>query len=309
MRNAIEGPLSGRVVAITGAGRGVGRGYALEYARLGADVVINDLGVTPEGGQPASGPASEVVAEIEATGGRAVANLDDIADEAGAGRLIQQALDSFGRLDVLINNAGILRDRTIVNMSFEEWDSVVRVHLRGTFAPMKFASQYWRDQSKQGAEVDARIINTTSSSGLYPNPGQANYASAKAGIAALTVIASKELIRYGVTVNAVYPTALSRLTTSVIEKVRAKSTEDFSDFDPLNAENIAPVVAWLGSPAAKHVTGRVFGVRGGRVTLAEGWQPAHVRDLGRRLDFEDAGALVSELLAQTEADQRLPAGP
>src|SRR2546421_936570 len=206
----------GRVVVITGAGRGIGRGHALEFARQGAKVVVNDLGGEVDGSGSSTGPSGEVVEEIRAMGGEAVANVDDISDWEGAQRLINAAVESFGRLDVLVNNAGILRDRMLVNMTDDEWDAVIKVHLRGTFATSHHAAVYWRERSKAGDDVDARLINTSSSSGIYGNVGQSNYGAAKAGIAAFTVITAMELERYGVTVNAVAPAALTRMTEDLV---------------------------------------------------------------------------------------------
>ncbi len=290
-------------MVITGAGRGIGREYALEFARQGARVVVNDLGGSPDGEGGSTDPAQNVVEEIVAMGGEAVANHDDVADFDGAKRLIATSIDAFGRLDTLVNNAGILRDRMIVNMSIEEWDAVIRVHLRGTFGPTKWAAEYWRSCSKKGDPVDARLINTASSSGLYANPGQANYAAAKSGIASFTIVASRELARYGVLANAVYPTAISRLTEDVFAKAGlvadAGEGEDFAAFD---AANVAPTVVWLGSSRSAGITGQVFGVRGGSVVVAENWRPGPSVDVGRRWDPAELDEVIPDLVAQsTEA--------
>ena len=209
------GLCEGRVCIVTGAGRGIGREHSLMLAEQGAKVVVNDLGGSMDGEGHEAGPAQQVVDEIKAMGGEAVANTDDISDWAGAEKLVQQAIDSFGRLDVLINNAGILRDRMLANMSEAEWDAVIKVHLKGTAGPSHFAAAYWREQSKAGNEVDGRIINTSSPSGIYGNVGQTNYGAAKAGIASFTIIAAMELARYGVTVNAIAPAALTRMTENL----------------------------------------------------------------------------------------------
>ncbi|MFB4426811.1 SDR family oxidoreductase [Streptomyces sp. QL37] len=262
------GVMDGRVVIVTGAARGIGRGHALEFARQGAKVVVNDLGSEVDGTGAASGPASEVVREIREAGGEAVTNGDDVSDFEGARRLVESTVARFGDLHVLVNNAGILRDRMLVNMTAAEWDAVIRVHLGGTFAPLRHAAAYWRARAKAGVRTDARVINTTSSSGIYGNPGQANYGAAKAGIAALTVIASRELERYGVAVNAVAPAALTRMTEGLRPARPAPAPEGFDASAP---DNIARLVVWLGSPAARGITGRVFNVRGGSISVAEGW--------------------------------------
>lgn len=294
-----QGICDGRVVAITGAGRGLGREYALEFARQGARVVVNDLGGSSEGGGASTGPAQEVVEEIKALGGEAVANTDDISDFDGAQCFIATAIDAFDGLDTLVNNAGILRDRTIANMSIEEWDSVIRVHLRGTFAPTRWAAEFWRERAKNGEPVDARLINTSSSSGLYANPGQANYAAAKAGIATFTLIASQELGRYGVLANAIYPTALSRLTEDVFTKVGLVTGDEpegeFSEFDP---SNVAPVVTWLGCDRSAGITGQVFGVRGGSIVLAENWRKGPSVEVDRRWDAAELDDVIPGLVAQ-----------
>jgi NAD(P)-dependent dehydrogenase (short-subunit alcohol dehydrogenase family) len=264
----VAGICEGRVVIITGAGGGIGREHALAFAREGAKVVVNDLGGARDGSGGDAGPAQQVVDEITALGGEAVANTDDISNWEGAERLVQQAIDTFGTVHVLVNNAGILRDRMMVNMTEAEWDAVIKVHLKGTFAPSHFAAAYWRDQSKAGTPVDARIINTSSSSGIYGNVGQSNYGAAKAGIAAFTVITSQELARYGVTVNAIAPTALTRMTEDLGMAAISKTESGFDQFDPAN---ISPLVVYLGSEASKEITGRVFGVFGGTVFVNEGW--------------------------------------
>ncbi len=292
-----------RVVVITGAGRGVGRGYALEFARRGAKVIVNDLGAGGDGqGETSLDPAQQVVQEIIDAGGEAIADGHDVADFDGAREMINLAVDRYGRLDVLVNNAGILRDRTIVNMGIEEWDSVIRVHLRGTFAPTHWAATHWRERAKAGEPVDGRLINTTSSSGLYSNPGQANYAAAKAGIASLTIVASRELERYGVTANAVYPTALSRLTEDVFRKagrLKEHAENGFYDLDP---ENVAPLVAWLGSKESHDVNGRIFGVRGGKIVVASGWRAGPTIESGSRWDAASLGDVVRPLIAQAPAN-------
>jgi len=253
----------GRVCVITGAGRGIGREYALMLAEHGAHVVVNDLGGDRTGTGADAGPAQQVVDEITGAGGAAVANTDDISTWAGAEALVRQAVDVFGGLDVVVNNAGILRDRMLVNMTEEEWDSVIRVHLKGTFAVCRHAAGYWRDRSKAGETNDARIINTTSVSGIYGNIGQANYGAAKAGIAGLTIIAARELGRYGVTVNAIAPGALTRMTEDLPIADEVKAT--------LDPRWVAPVCVWLASTLSADVTEQVIEVSGTNFAIAEGW--------------------------------------
>ncbi|MEV1170298.1 SDR family oxidoreductase [Nonomuraea sp. NPDC049784] len=281
----MSGIVEGRVVIVTGAGRGIGRGHALEFARQGAKVVVNDLGAEVDG-TGTSAAAAEVVAEIEAMGGQAVVNGEDVSDFDGAERLVRSAIDHFGGLDVLVNNAGILRDRMLVNMTADEWDAVIRVHLRGTFAPLRHAAAYWRARAKAGEPVDARIINTTSSSGIYGNPGQGNYGAAKAGIAGLTVIAAKELERYGVTVNAVAPAALTRMTSGLMPAGATGADPD----------DIAPLVVWLASTEARGITGRVFNVRAGVISVAEGWHAGPGVDKGSRWDPAELGSVIPALV-------------
>jgi NAD(P)-dependent dehydrogenase (short-subunit alcohol dehydrogenase family) len=280
---------------ITGAGGGIGRGYALEFAREGASVVVNDLGAARDGSGGSAGPAQTVVDEITAAGGTAVANTDDISTFAGAKRLIDQAVESFGRLDVVVNNAGILRDRMMVNMTEAEWDAVIKVHLKGTFAPSHHAAAYWRDQSKAGTPVDARIINTSSSSGIYGNVGQSNYGAAKAGIAAFTIITSQELARYGVTVNAIAPTALTRMTEDLGLAAFAKTESGFDQFDPAH---ISPLVVYLGSEKSREITGRVFGVYGGTVVVNEGWVPGPRVDREARWEAGELAEVLPDLVRQ-----------
>jgi NAD(P)-dependent dehydrogenase (short-subunit alcohol dehydrogenase family) len=289
----MSGITEGRVVIVTGAARGIGRGHALEFAKQGAKVVVNDLGAEVDGSGSSTGPAGEVVDQIRADGGEAIANGDDVSDFEGAKRLIDSAVETFGDLHVLVNNAGILRDRMLVNMTAEEWDDVIRVHLRGTFAPLRHAGAYWRARSKAGEPVDAAIINTTSSSGIYGNAGQGNYGAAKAGIAGLTVIAARELGRYGVTVNAVAPAALTRMTEGL---VRWQPGSEPQDFDPHAADNIAPLVVWLGSGQAREITGRVFNVRGGVISVAEGWRAGPGADKGARWDPAELGEIIPGLV-------------
>ena len=297
----MSGICDGRVVIISGAGRGIGREHAMEFARQGAKVVVNDLGGEMDGQGSSTGPAGEVVDEIRASGGEAVANGDDVSDWNGASRLIRAALDNFGRLDVLVNNAGILRDRMLVNMTPEEWDAVIRVHLRGTFAPSRAALEHWRETSKAGEENDARIINTTSPSGIYGNVGQTNYGAAKAGIASFTVIAAMEVARYGVTVNAIAPAALTRMTENLGMGRRAteQPADEWSALDPTN---IAPIVVWLGSSESKGVTGRVFNVLGGHLSVAEGWVEGPSADKQGRWDPAELSDIVPDLVSRAAAN-------
>jgi NAD(P)-dependent dehydrogenase (short-subunit alcohol dehydrogenase family) len=288
------GICEGRIVVVTGAGRGIGRGHALEFARQGAKVVVNDLGAEADGTGGSTGPAGEVVDAIRAAGGEAVANGDDVADWEGAQRLVQTAVDAFGGLDVLVNNAGFLRDRMIVSTSEEEWDAVIRVHLKGHFAPTRFAAAYWREQQKAGATVDARVINTSSGAGLMGSVGQGTYSAAKAGIAALTMVESAELGRYGVTANAIAPAARTRMTEAVFAGTMARPDGDA--FDAMAPENVAPLVVWLGSAESKGITGRVFEVEGGILSVADGWQHGRSVDKGARWDPAELGSVVRDLL-------------
>jgi NAD(P)-dependent dehydrogenase (short-subunit alcohol dehydrogenase family) len=256
----------GRVCIITGAGRGIGRDYALMLAEQGAKVVVNDLGGARDGTSADAGPAQQVVEEIKAMGGEAIANGDDVSDFEAAGRMVQSAIDTFGGLDVVINNAGILRDRMLTNMTEAEWDAVIKVHLKGTFGPSHHAAAHWRERAKAGETNDARLINTTSVSGIYGNPGQTNYGAAKMGIAGFTIIASLELGRYGVTVNAIAPAALTRLTEDL---GMGQASDEMKEM--MSPRWIAPIVTWLASPQSAGVTGRVFEASGGVLAVAESW--------------------------------------
>ena len=263
----MAGMCEGRVCIVTGAGRGIGREHALMLAEHGAKVVVNDLGGEMDGsGTATTGPAQDVVEEIRAMGGEAVSNGDDVSDWAGAQRLVNTAVETFGGLDVLVNNAGILRDRMLTNMTEEEWDAVIKVHLKGTFAPSRHAAAYWRERAKAGETNDARLINTTSVSGIYGNPGQTNYGAAKMGIAAFTIISSYELGRYGVTVNAIAPGALTRMTENL--GMGQASEEAKAQMAP---RWIAPVCTWLASTQSADVTGRVFEASGNVFAIAESW--------------------------------------
>jgi len=268
----MTGLCEGRVAIVTGGGRGIGREYCLMLAAEGAKVVVNDLGGARDGIGADLGPADEVVAEIKAAGGEAIANGADVSNWDQAKAMIDQAVSTFGKLDVLINNAGILRDRMLVNMTEAEWDAVIQVHLKGTFAPAHHAAVYWRERSKEiGGSCNARLINTSSVSGIYGNIGQTNYGAAKMGIAAFTIIASRELRRYGVTVNAIAPGALTRLTEDLggpITEERRRSG------DP---KWVAPIAVWLASEESADVSGRMFEASGGVLAIAEGWHrgPTH----------------------------------
>jgi NAD(P)-dependent dehydrogenase (short-subunit alcohol dehydrogenase family) len=284
-----------RVVIVTGAGRGLGRAHALAFAAEGAKVVVNDLGVELDGTSARSEPAEQVVAEICGAGGEAVANGDDIADWDGAGRLVQSALDWFGDLHVVVNNAGFVRDRMFANVAEDEWDAVVRVHLKGHFAPGRHAAAYWRDRSKAGETVDARIVNTSSGAGLLGSVGQAAYSAAKAGIATLTLIQAAELGRYGVTANAIAPSARTRMTEGVFTEMMAKPEAGFDAMDPAN---VSPLVVWLGSSESRDVTGQVFELEGGKISVAEGWHHGPARDKGARWEPAEVGSVVADLLAE-----------
>lgn len=291
---------AGRVAIVTGAGRGLGREHALELARQGARVVVNDLGTSGAGEGVSSGPAAEVVALIEEMGGEAVANTDDVADFAGAQRLVTQAVETFGGLDVLVNNAGFLRDRMLVNATEDEWDAVIRVHLKGHFAPLRHAAAYWRDEAKAGRTRQARVVNTSSGAGLQGSIGQGTYSAAKAGIAGLTLVAAAELGRYGVTVNALAPAARTRMTEAAFADTMARPD---SGFDAMDAANVSPVVAWLASEDSADVTGRVIEVEGGRICVEEGWRHGPATDLGRRWKAGEVGSAVRDLLAKAAAPE------
>jgi NAD(P)-dependent dehydrogenase (short-subunit alcohol dehydrogenase family) len=289
----MNGLVEGRVVVVTGAGRGIGRAHALAFAAEGARVVVNDLGAALDGRGGEAGPAQEVVDEIRAAGGEAVANTDDVASWEGAASLVSTAVEAFGGLDVLVNNAGFLRDRMLVNLAEDEWDAVVRVHLKGHFAPLRHAAGYWRGEAKAGRTRVARVINTSSGAGLLGSVGQGNYSAAKAGILGLTTVAAAEFGRYGVTVNAIAPAARTRMTETTFDMA---APDD--GFDAMAPENVSPLVVWLGSAESSSVTGRVFEVDGGRVGLADGWRPGPQRDKGARWAPAELGPVVAELLAE-----------
>lgn len=291
----------GRVVVVTGAGRGLGRAHALAFAAEGASVVVNDIGVALDGSTSGETPAQAVVSEIEAAGGRAIANSDDIADWAGAEHVIASAVEAFGRLDVVVNNAGFLRDRMVAALSEAEWDAVIRVHLKGHAAMTTHAATYWRAESKAGRPVDARIVNTSSGAGLLGSVGQGNYSAAKAGILGLTLVSASELASYGVTVNAIAPAARTRMTEATFAETMAQPEDGF---DAMAPENVSPLVVWLGSTESAGVTGRVFEVEAGSICVATGWQRGPSIDGGRRWEPAELGSVVSGLIS--DAPDPLP---
>jgi NAD(P)-dependent dehydrogenase (short-subunit alcohol dehydrogenase family) len=290
------GALEGRVVIITGAGRGIGREHALLFAREGAKVVVNDRGGAMDGSGDDRSPAQQVVEEITAAGGQAVANADDVADWEGGQRLVNTAIETFGDLHVLVNNAGILRDRVLINMTEEEWDAVIHVHLKGHFVPSRWAAAYWREQTKAGRTIKASIINTSSTSGLLGNPGQSNYGAAKAGIGAFTVITAQELGRYGVRVNAIAPAARTRLTeaTPGLGEV-VKAPDDGSRFDVWDPANISPLVAYLATEDCP-ATGKVYFVQGGRICLMTNWSMGEQIEQDDRWTVEELGRAMAPLV-------------
>ncbi len=291
------GTLEGRVAIITGAGRGIGREHALLFAAEGAKVVVNDLGGAMDGSGDDRTPAQQVVDEIKAMGGDAIANADNVADWEGGQRLVNAAVEAFGDLNVLVNNAGILRDRVLVNMTEEEWDSVIHVHLKGHFVPTRWAATYWREQTKAGREVHAAVINTSSTSGLLGNPGQTNYGAAKAGIGAFTIICAQELSRYGVRVNAIAPAARTRLTEATPglgDIIQAPA--DAGAFDVWDPANISPLVAYLATADAPE-TGKVFFVQGGQIRLMQGWAMADSIEKNDRWSVAELQSEMKKLAA------------
>ncbi|MCX4991611.1 MULTISPECIES: SDR family oxidoreductase [unclassified Streptomyces] len=287
----------GRVVIVTGAGRGLGRAHALAYAAEGALLVVNDLGVGLDGTPGPDSPARQVAEEIRAAGGEAVAHGGDIATTEGAASLVRTALETYGRLDTLVNNAGFLRDRMLVNLDEDDWDAVMRVHLRGHFLPLKHAAAHWRAEAKAGRAPDARVVNTSSGAGLLGSVGQGNYSAAKAGIVGLTLVAAAEMGRYGIQVNAIAPAARTRMTERTFADTM---TAPGSGFDAMAPGNVSPLVVWLGSAASAGVTGRVFETEGGRITVMEGWRPGPSADKGSRWSPAEAGETVRKLLTEAE---------
>jgi NAD(P)-dependent dehydrogenase (short-subunit alcohol dehydrogenase family) len=298
----MAGLCAGRVVIVTGAGRGLGRAYALAFAREGAKVVVNDLGTSLAGVGRDDATAQAVVAEIRAAGGTAVANGDDVSDWDGAGRIIAAALENFSGLDVIVNNAGFVRDRMFVSATVEEWDATMKVHLRGHFCVARHAVDYWRGCAKQGKTVDARIINTSSGAGLNGSIAQSAYAAAKGGIASLTLVQAAELGRYGITANALAPAARTRMTEQAFADKMKRPDAGFDVQDP---ENIAPVVVWLGSSESRAVTGCVFELEGGKIMIDDGWNDGPQVDKRARWAPAEVGAAVAALQAERRAQKKV----
>ncbi|GAB1387620.1 SDR family oxidoreductase [Melaminivora sp.] len=282
-----------RTVVITGAGAGLGRAYALAFAQEGANVVVNDI---------RQDAAQAVADEVQAAGGQAMANSGDITTLAGAQAILGAALAAFGDVQVLVNNAGVLRDRMFLSLTEEDWDMVMRVHLRGHYCMGNTFGRYWRDQKKAGQPVDARIINTSSGAGLQGSIGQSNYAAAKAGIAGLTLVQAAELARYGITVNSLAPAARTSMTEGAMPELVKKPDSGFDAWDPLN---VASIVVWLGSPLSAHVTGRCFEAKGGEISVADGWHTGAIRDKGARWEPAELTAVVDELIAQGPKPQKV----
>ena len=288
----MSGLCEGRVAIVTGAGRGVGRQHALQLSKAGAKIIVNDLGAAVDGSGTDVSPAQQVTDEINASGGEAVVNGDDVSSFDGAKNMVDMAINTFGKLDIVVNNAGILRDRMLVNMTEEEWDAVIAVHLKGTFAPSRHAASYWRAMSKQNGDSKptmGRIINTTSTSGIYGNIGQTNYGAAKAGIAAFTIIAARELSRIGVTVNAVSPSAYTRMT----DNLREYSEEEIQIRDP---SWVSPTVVYLASTEAQDITGRVIEAGAGQVAVCEGWRRG--AEIGQMDDPDTLGPKIREMIGK-----------
>jgi len=290
------GICDGRVVIVTGSGRGLGRAHALAFAQAGAKVVVNDLGVAQDGSDPSDTPAQQVVDEIVAAGGEAITSSHDVADWDAAGEMVQSAIDAFGGLDVVVNNAGIVRDRMFVNSEQAEWEAVLRVHVMGHAAPARHAAAYWRARSKAGEPVDARIINTSSGAGLMGSIAQAAYSAAKGAIASLTLVQAAELGRIGVTANALAPAARTRMTEEAFADMMAEVAD--GAFDAMDPANVSPLVVWLGSAESAGVTGRVFEVEGGIIGIAEGFRHGPRFDKGARWEPEEVGAVVADLLSE-----------
>jgi NAD(P)-dependent dehydrogenase (short-subunit alcohol dehydrogenase family) len=281
----------GRVVIVTGAGQGIGRAHALAFGADGARVVVNDVG-------PA---AEQVAADVRAAGGSAVASLGDVSDWAYGEELVRTAVDAYGRLDALVNNAGLVRDRMLVNMSEAEWDLVLQVDLKGHFVPLRHAAAYWKEQAKAGSPVDARVVNTSSGAGLMGSVGQGNYSAAKAGVVALTQVAAVEMSRFGVKLNAIAPAARTPMTEVVFARTMAKPA---TGFDPMAPENVSPLVVWLAS-ADCDVTGRVFEVEAGIISPADGWQHGPREDRGDRWPVEEVGPAVRRLLDKAPQPEKV----
>ena len=296
------GICDGRVVIVTGAGGGLGREHALAFAAEGAKVVVNDLGVSNSGEGGSKGPAESVADEIRAMGGEAASNTESVSEFAAGARIVEQALDTFGRLDVVVNNAGFLRDRMFVSTSEEEWDAVINVHLKGHFCISKHACEHWRAQSKAGETVDARIINTSSGAGLQGSVGQGTYSAAKGGIATLTLVQAAELGRYGVTSNAIAPAARTRMTEAIFTDMKPPEDGGFDDSHP---GNVSPLVVWLGSPESREVSGRVFEVKGGLIGVSDGWRDGPTFDKGAKWAPDEIGAKVMELIGEALPPQKV----
>ena len=298
----MSGICAGRVVIVTGAGGGLGREHALAFAGEGARVLVNDLGVTNHGEGGGAGPAETVVREIESLGGEAIANTESVADFEAGRRMVEQAMDHFGRLDVVVNNAGFLRDRMFVSTSEEEWDAVINVHLKGHFCVTKHACEVWRKQSKAGEAVEARIINTSSGAGLQGSVGQSTYSTAKAGIAALTLVQAAELGRYGITSNAIAPAARTRMTEAIFADMAKPEDGAFDENDPAN---VSPLVVWLGSPLSRDITGRIFEVKGGLLGVSDGWRDGPTFDKHEKWAPDEIGAKLAELVDKAPAPQKV----
>lgn len=296
------GICDGRTVIITGAARGLGRAYALAFAAEGANVVVNDIGTSLGGEGRDTSAADAVVAEIVASGGKAIANYDDVTDWDAAERIVAAAIDAFGDLHVVVNNAGIVRDRMFVSATIEEWDATMHVHLRGHFCIARHAVNYWRAKQKEGRDPAARIINTTSGAGLQGSIAQAAYSTAKGGIAALTLVQAAELGRYGITANALAPSARTRMTEQAFAEKMATQGDSFDVMDPAN---IAPTVVWLGSEHSADVTGCVFELEGGKIMLEDGWREGPFVDKGARWHPADVGGAVADLLEQRREPRKV----
>lgn len=298
----MRGICEGRVVIVTGAGRGLGRSYALEFAREGAKVIVNDLGTDLGGQGRDTATAQKVVDEILSLGGEAVANGDNVADWDGAASIVASAIEAFGTLDVLVNNAGFVRDRMFVSATPEEWDAVMRVHLRGHFCVARHAVDFWRGRSKKGLPVNARIVNTSSGAGLNGSIGQSAYSAAKGGIASLTLVQAAELGRYGITANALAPAARTRMTEQAFAEAMKRPESGFDAQDP---DNVAPTVVWLGSAESRSFTGCLFELSGGRIMLADGWNDGPSLDKGARWNPAEVGAAVAKLFAERRAPKKV----